>query len=78
MPTRMLQILGSISGSQCALNGEDYKGYPVVVLGGGRGREKMEELLLGKCPLCTSQALLGEASCISEVQGTQGRALHLV
>ena len=40
MPTRMLQILGSISGSQCALNGEDYKGYPFVLLGGGRGREK--------------------------------------
>ena len=78
MPTRMLQILGSISGSKCALNGEDYKGYPFVLLGGGRGREKKEELLLGKCPLCASQALLGEASCISKVQRTQGRGLHLV
>ena len=51
MPARTLQSPGSISGSESALNGEDCKGCPFLLLGGGRGREKKEELLFGKCPL---------------------------
>ena len=63
----------------CSKWGE-LQGLSVSFVGGGRGGEKKEELLFGKCSLCSTQALLGEASCISKVQGTQGRGLclHLV
>ena len=46
MPSRMLQILGFISGSKCALNGEDYKGYLFLLWGvGGAGRRRKNSYL---------------------------------
>lgn len=58
----------------CVLNGEDCKGYPFLHMVGGAGRRRKNSIWeMSIISQRASQTLLGEASCISKVQGPRER-----